>query len=205
MREWLVLIVVVVAIGSGVAYYTNTRHEVSTPAIQEPQIIPGISSIEYRDTEYGFSIEYPETASSSAVDFEGYVPLTQTPVMSFVLPSSMGEGTNLSEAGIYIGATTTPDVVAICSTSSIGVGETFVGTTSINGASFGVFTSAEVAAGNIYEATAFRAVHAGRCLEIVELLHFTTIANYPEGSVAEFDTATFQGYLRKMVDSLKLI
>lgn len=204
MRGWLVLIVIVVAVGAAVAYYTNTQHEISTPEVQEPQIIPGISSIEYRDTEFGFSIEYPETAASSNTDFTGYLPLTQTPVISFILPRSMGEGTNLSEAGIYIGATSTPDIMERCSTSSIGVGETFIGTTTINGATFGVFTSVEAGAGNLYDSTAFRTVHNARCLEIVELIHSTNVANYPEGTVVEFDKPKFQGYLEKMADTVKL-
>lgn len=203
MRGWLVFIVVVVALGAGVAYYANTQQEISTPVVQERQIIPGVSSIEYRDTEYGFSIEYPETATSSDTDFAGFLPLTQTPVKSFVLPASMSAGTNLSEAGIYIGATTTPKIVASCTASTL-AGETLVGTTTINGSVFSASTSTDAAAGNVYESAVFRTVHDGRCLEIVELLHWGNIANFPEGEVVEFDTPVFREYLEKMVDTVKL-
>ena len=157
--------------------------------------------MEYRDTEYGFSIQYPEIATTSPVNFEGYLPLTQTPIVSFVLPESMYMGTNLAEAGVYIGATTSPKIIASCSVSSAETGETAEGQETINGATFLVFTSTGAGAGNFYETKAFRTLRGGFCFELVELLHSTNIGNYTPGTIAEFDGAKFQGYLGAMVQT----
>lgn len=207
MRGWLVLIIVVVLVAAGLAIYSNTHQQIvqrpSTTSI--PEIIPGVSSVEYRDTEFGYSIQYPEIATSSDVDFGGYLPLTQTPIASFVLPRSMSQGTNLAEAGVYIGATSTPKVVASCGTSSPEVGETAEGTTTINDAAFSIFKSSGAGAGNFYDTTTYRTVHNGTCFELVELLHSGNIANYPDGTVVEFDKLKFQGYLEAIVKTFSFI
>ena len=70
-----------------------------------------------------------------------------------------------------------------------------MGTTTINGATWNVFTSADAGAGNFYESKTFRTVHGDTCFEMVELLHSGNIGNYPAGTVVEFDKAKFQGML----------
>lgn len=207
MRGWLALIVIVVLVGAGVAVYYNTygAEKRSAPPASRHEIFPGVPSIEYRDTEFGFSIMYPETATTSEVGFEGFLPRTQTPVVSFVLPRGISRGTNLIEAGIYIGATSTPKVVASCNAPSLPAGERAAGTRIINGTVFSVFRSSGAGTGNFYETKAYRALRGGRCFELALLLHSGTIGNYPEGTVVEFDRATFEGYLDAMVNSFSFI
>lgn len=203
MRGWLILIVIVVALGAGVAIYTNT-HQLQTPVDSTIiHIVPDVVSVGYRNAEFGFSIKYPETATSSDVNLESYLPLTQTPIVSFVLPRDMFAGTNLRDAGVYIGATSTPKLVASCGTSSPETGETAEGTTTIDGATFSIFKSAGAGAGNFYETKVYRTVRGEMCFEIAELLHSTDVGNYPEGTVVEFDKTEFQGYLGAMLQTFR--
>ncbi len=205
MRGWLVLIVVVVLVAAVLAIYSNTHQPQTVIGTSVVHIIPDVASAEYRDNEFGFSIMYPETATSSEVSFEGYLPLTQMPVVSFVLPRDMYTGTNLSEAGVYIGATSSPKVVASCGTSSPETGETAEGTTTISSTIFSVFKSAGAGAGNFYETKTYRTVHGGICLELVELLHSTNIGNYSKGTVVEFDHAKFSGILDAIVQTFTFL
>lgn len=204
MRGYLALVVLLVAVVAGFAVYSNTHQEIPTPDTSIPHIVPDTSTIEYRDTALRFSIQYPDIATSSPVEFAGYLPRTASPVASFTLPRSMFEGTNLGEAGVYIGATTSPKIVASCETPMPDMGELSVSSTTLNGAVFATATSSDAGAGNRYETTVFRAVHDGTCFEIVELLHWADIHNFgPE--TAEFDKAKFQGYLDAIAATFSFI
>ena len=199
MTRWSIIILILAILVAAYAVY-DTQHPRQTPLPQNtPQIIPGVSSVEYRDGEFGFSIFYPETANPSVTNYDGYLPRTQTPAASFVLPANMSLGTNLSEAGVYIGATSSPAIVATCASSSPELNETAQGTTTISGTNFSVFTSSDAGAGNFYETKTLRTVHGDLCFEIVELLHSTNIGNYDPGTVLVFDKTAFQGYLDAMV------
>lgn len=203
MRWWAIILLIAVALAA-YAIYSIQRQPVESPSNQFG-IIPGIANIEYRDGEYGFSIMYPEIAALSQANFEGYLPLTETPIASFVLPESMYTGTNLAEAGVYIGATTTPEVVAECLSAAPKSGEFATATTTINGVVYSVFVSMDAAAGNIYETNVYRTIRGERCFEIVMLLHSTNIGNYEPGTVAEFDKAKFTGYLAAVVRTFSFI
>ncbi len=115
----------------------------------------------------------------------------------------MSAGTNLAEAGVYIGATTTPSTVAVCTDLAPNSGETSLGTITIGGANFAAFTSTDQGAGNIYQGKTYRRVQNGACLEIVELLHYGNINNYTAGQVVQFDQAKFQGILDSIVQSYR--
>jgi hypothetical protein len=117
-----------------------------------------------------------------------------------VLPKSLSKGTNLSGAAVYIGASSSSS--ATKNWNKPLQGEISAGPVVLNGVSFAVFTRTDQAAGNIYDARFYRTLHKGVCIEVVELLHSTNIANYTAGSVKQFDKAIFQGYLASIVSSL---
>lgn len=214
MKNILLIVAIALVVLAGFLYYDGrTASTAVSPSTQAtttpsspvpPSIIPGTPSAMYQDATYGFAIAYPATASIQTPDtysFGGYLPLTQTPVVGLALPADLFKGTNLGEAGIYIGATSTPAIVASCAQPDAQVDETAASSTAINGVSFGVFTSTGVGAGNIYDETAYRTVSNGTCFEIVELLHSGNIGNYPTGKVVQFDRPTFKAYLDTMVNS----
>lgn len=213
------VLIILIAIGVGILFTSSQQLGSSTtapvaPSQTLPQVIPGVPSSLYRNDSLGFTIAYPSATptptdpSPTALQtsgFEGYLSVTQTPVVGFPLPMSLMSGTNLGEAGVYIGATTSPAVVAKCTQTSTAAGETSAGDMVVDGASFTVTTSTGVGAGNTYEMISYRTVHNDACIEVVELLHSLNIANYPPGTVSEFDRAKFSGILDNLVQTFVLI
>lgn len=206
--KWLVgIIIAIIVVIVGWFVWSN----VNTAKIGQPgttststtlaDIIPGITNQIYTDPHLSFSIEYPSTAISTSSFSAGYLPLTQTPRIAFELPNSMFQGTNLVEAGVYVGATTTPSVLTNCWSPSEQSNETQTGSTTIDGQDFGVFISTGAGAGNLYQQKAYRTIQSGWCLEIVELLHSGNIGNYPAGTVTQFDQAEYSGILDRIVQS----
>jgi hypothetical protein len=212
MKVLLWVIVTLVVIFGGYAIYESQSASTATPVTTAtttatttanlPEIIPGTPSVMYSDPQFGFSIYYPSTTVLETTGFDGFLPLTQTPVIGLKLSPDLYQGTNLTEAGVYIGATTTPSIVSACMSPSASSGETEASSTAaIGAAQFAVFDSTGVGAGNIYQEKAFRTVQSGTCFEIVELLHSGQIANYPSGSVTAFDETKFSGILDAMVNT----
>lgn len=205
---WSVVVVLVVVLA--IAGYIGILNPLSTQAPQTPivvtpdvaaDIFPDVASIQYTNTAEGFSMYRPATTESKTTSFESYLPLTQTPVVAFTIPNTMFEKTNLGEAGIYVGATTTPLITSLCMIPDASQGEVASSTRTINDVSFDVFTSNDAGAGNYYDRTALRTMYNGTCYEIVEMLHSAQIGNFPAGTVTPFDRNEFIGYLDAMVNT----
>jgi hypothetical protein len=180
-----------------------TTTDAPTTTIALPEIIPGVATVLYENERFGFSLYQPEDATIQTAGFEAYLPLTQTPAAAVVLPEALFAGTNLSEAGVYVGASSVPGAVSGWNQPAPGSAETAFGITDINGVSWAAFTSSEGAAGNVYEQRVYRTVRDGICFEIVQLLHSLQVGNYPEGSVVEFDREKFEGYLDAIARSFR--
>lgn len=205
---WITIGVLVVVLG--VAAYMGILSPSSTQAPQTPiavapsepvDLIPGVASVLYTNTADGFLMYRPATAESKVVGFEGYLPLTQTPVVAFTLPNDLFAKTNLGEAGVYVGATTSPVIVATCTSPSTAAGEVASTSRTFGGYTYGVFTSNDAGTGNYYDRTAYRTVHNNICFELVEVLHSSQLGNFPAGTVTAFDRPTFSGYLDAIVNT----
>ena len=155
----------------------------------------------HTDTKYGFSFQRPKDTTFLFKGFEGYLPLTKTPLVAVMLPPALFKKTNLVEAGVYVGVSSAPAATAKWKVPVSGSGEVAKGTTAVNGVTFAIFTSSEGAAGSVYEERTYRTVHKGVCFEITELLHSAQLGNYTPGSVVQFDKVKFGGYLEAIVDS----
>jgi hypothetical protein len=180
----------------------TTTSSSSTTSTTLPIIIPGVATVRYSNSAHGFSLLRPKSTSVKTSGFDQYLPLTKTPVVGITLPTGLFHGTNLGEAGVYLGASSAPAVVANWNVPVAGSLETAAGSTTIKGVTFDIFTSTDEGAGNMYEFKTYRALHNGTCFEITEVLHSMSIGNYTPGSVVEFDKIKFQGYLETIVDSL---
>ena len=207
---WAVIIVLVVVVG--IAAYIGILNPLSTQAPQNPitvtpdtpaDIFPGLASVQYTNTAEGFSMYRPTTTESKTENFESYLPLTQTPIVAFTIPNTMFEKTNLAEAGVYVGATTSPLITSLCNIADTSEGETATSTRTINDVTFSVFTSNDAGAGNYYDRTAFRTLRNGTCYEVVEVLHSAQIGNFPEGTVSPFNRDEIVGYLEGMVNTFE--
>jgi hypothetical protein len=77
---------------------TTTGAPTSTTA---SEIIPGVPSAYYEDGVV--SLTRPANSTITNAGFDQYLPLTESPQVAVVLPDDLFEGTNLLEAGVYIG------------------------------------------------------------------------------------------------------
>jgi hypothetical protein len=126
---------------------------------------------------------------------------------SLTVPSSFEPQTNFAEARLTIGRSGSQVAVADClkpdATSGPGVG---VATTTINGTTFSIFTSADAGAGNFYETTSYRTVHAGECFAVEYTIHSSQIANYPaEYHLQAFDKNKVTSVLDRIVGTFNFL
>ena len=169
--------------------------------IPNPEIIAGVESLQYSDSEFGFSFWYPAGAEVRKENLEGYLSLAKAGLAGIFLPQELFVGTNLGEAAVIVGISTSPDAVSKCEQINTTNDEKDLGPAMIGFASGHKFSAVGVGAGNIYESTIYRLVKNQNCYEIVELLHSGNIYNYDPGTVEEFDKNKFLGILEKMVQS----
>jgi len=195
----LVAAVLIFALAYGTPSTSSTAVSTSTIATST-EIIPGMQSAVYRNADYGFTIEYPSSTTPETTGFDGFLPVTQRPIVGLRLSSALFQGTNLVEAGVFIGASADMQVVNNC-LSPASDQEQALGTKTIGSTVFRVFSSTGAGAGNLYEENSFRTVRNGTCFELVELLHSGNIGNYPAGKVRPFDESALRRILDSMVDT----
>ena len=146
----------------------------------------------YANKAGSFSLRLPgilsETTSGYKID--ELFSRVLTPKMSidgtrFTIPTSTASGTNLSNDS-YFSVEHIADVTA-CN-ANLFFSET-QGTSSViqNGVSYSVATSSEAAAGNRYEETVYALAGTNPCIAIHYFIHYTTLDNYPRGTIVEFD------------------
>ena len=201
LKHWIIFLEVLL-IAAVVSVAVDTVREHSLEENDQPVIVSGIKSALYTNTEYGFSLWYPLNASVERSFSSGFLQGTQSPVAGIALPADMMKGTNLSEAGVFVGVNSAPAAVGNC--LSAAPGETASSTVQMNGATFSEFHSLGVGAGNLYDLTSWRTIAHGSCYEIAALLHSGNIHNYDPGTVKEFDESAFSATLRTIVDSFTL-
>ena len=202
MVRMLLIVIIAALLAAFAVYSNNNRPPVQTQATSTPTTTESTAGnpVAYQNDALHFTMMYPERAEKRNT-FDGFLPLTRTSVVGFSLPKDLFQGTNLSEAGVFVGATSTPNIVDNCLQPAAASNEATSSVTTFNGTIWNVYRSTGAAAGNIYDETAYRTVHGKYCFEVVELLHSGTIANYPAGSVTQFDMAKFSDILESIVQT----
>ena len=133
-----------------------------------------------------YTDEFAPTEVQVPVNIKGAPMLT----LAFIDPAFYSPRTNLIEAYLVLAATSDPAIVASCTQPSTQVAETVTGQVKVNNYTFTRSEFSGAAAGNRYDQTAYRTVWNNNCIELVFLIHSANIANYPAGTVVEFDRAT---------------
>jgi hypothetical protein len=162
----------------------------------------------------GFSIAYP-------IDFQpaDNYSLTPTPdwrlsangelgmkLFTLSIPSAFEPQTNFSDATLVVGKSATPAAIANCLTpdqldvpGALPPASTTIPTITINGAVFSIFHFTGVGAGNYYDTTSYRILHAGACYAVEYTIHSGQILNYP----AQYHLQPYDG--KKLTDVLNRI
>ncbi len=161
----------------------------------------GIQSVDtsswkvYTNTKYGFSFQYPsglELKEGPVPDFPmwRYGSMVQGDrVVAVGVLESQYPKTNLGFAGFHVGVSADPKEVAACLSPDY-PSEQMI-STSLSGVPFEFTTTTDVGAGNYYDITSYRTVHAGTCFALEIVLHSSNIMNYSETlGMKEFDRAS---------------
>ena len=162
----------------------------------------------------GFSIAYP-------IDFEvddNYSPASTTDwrldangapgmkMLTITIPRTFEPQTNFADATLTIGKSGNPGAIANCMAADVGgAPNASTTTTIINGLQFYVFQSSDAGAGNYYQTTSYRTLHAGQCYAVEYTIHSNQIANYPpEYKLQPFDEQAVSSVLDRIVGTLQL-
>jgi hypothetical protein len=160
------------------------------------------------NTSAGFTIAYP-------IDFptaDNYTPTPTTDwrvdgngtsgIKSFTLtiPKVFEPQTNFADATLTVGESGNNAAVQNCLAADQTDGPvTATSTALINGISFVVYHSDGAGAGNYYETTSYRTLHAGQCYAVEYTIHSSQIANYP----ASYNLQPFnEGKLTDVLDRI---
>lgn len=207
--------------------YGETKQYTTDVFVHEESVTPSASASESVDSYYknisewqtdqnngGWSIAYP-------IDFETNDVYSPTPVDNWREGSSGGPGlqpftltiprafepqTNFVGAALTVGMSSNSKAVAQCLVPETTDNQTSVATTTINGIVFTVVHLTDVGAGNIYETTSYRTLHAGQCYAIEYTIHSAQIGNYPpEYGLVPLDEVKLHDVLDRIVGTFKFL
>jgi hypothetical protein len=159
----------------------------------------------------GFSIAYPidfstnDNNTRTLVDDWATNAFGTTGVKAFTLtvPKAFEPQTNFADATLTVGESANSVALKECLTPSMEGPSTF-STTTINGIPFSVFKISDAGAGNLYETTSYRTVHAGECYAVEYTIHSSQIANYPASyNLKSFDETKINSLMQNVIQTFK--
>lgn len=149
--------------------------------------MPGSGEESYTSRELGFSTRAPYGfIASEAYSYSALGGSLRVPGVAFLVPKSLYEGTNLSPDS-YISVETIGGVD--CRPSSFILTSDPGRRVTLGGTSYLYAESRTAGAGNFYDEAVYVTGSGSRCFAIRRFAHFTNLANYPVGTVREFDRA----------------
>ena len=167
-----------------------------------------------QDGAGGFSVAYPidfDTQENARTPSTGWrLNAQNTPgILAFTLsiPRAFEPQTNLAGAMFTVGRSGNGTAVKNCLTPDPTAGESPLPVqATINGIQFTMFHSQGAGAGNFYETTSYRTLHAGECYAIEYTIHSTNIGNYPpEYGLQPFDRARVISVLDRIAATFKFL
>lgn len=195
----------------------NTKIASSTPgsSVAAYYANPAEWQTDANNTAGGFSISYP-------LDFDTQDNYSATPSTDWRLNSNGASGikyfmltvprvfepqTNFVDATLTIGASGKATAVAQCLIPDTGDGPaTATSSAEINGTSFTIFTSSGAGAGNYYDTTSYRTIHAGKCYAVEYTIHSAQIMNYPASyNLRPFNEKQIDTLMNTIVNTFKFM
>lgn len=156
----------------------------------------------YASSTLGLSVQYPpEFSLNDAYEYQ----FTQDKAIQgikFTIPESMATGTNLSsDSGVSVewlpnAHSCSADIYLLANVKAQSVTD--------EGREYSLATSTDAGAGNLYEEIVYALPDSSPCIAVRYFIHSTQIANYPEGTVREFDREALLGAFDKIRRSLTL-
>jgi hypothetical protein len=164
-------------------------------------------------SDAGFSIAYPidfeaDDNYSVAPSMDWRLGANGTPGHTFLtitIPRAFEPQTNFADAKLTVGMSQNDIAVNDCLTSdSTGLPNSSTSTAVLNGITFTVFPSADAGAGNYYQTTSYRTLHAGACYAVEYTIHSSQIGNYPpQYNLQPFNQSQIMSVLNRMVGTFQ--
>jgi hypothetical protein len=127
--------------------------------------------------------------------------------LSITIPAAFEPQTNFADAKLTVGDSGDSQAIAGClAPIASGIPGESMATTTINGAVFSVYKTADAGAGNYYETTSYRTLHAGECYAVEYTIHSSQIANYPaQYELQPFNETMLTDVLDRMVGTFRFM
>jgi len=150
---------------------------------------PGNLTQVYESGSYGFSIRYPEGYTANAdYKYQEFGPNKDKNGVSFTIPPSMAEGTNLGQdtriSVEEISSAKECDAGLFLDQGGLGLGVT---TTTDDRVTYSMASSTGAGAGNRYEEIVYAFPYTNPCIAVRYFVHYGVFENYPLGVVREFN------------------
>lgn len=153
--------------------------------VSDPGGLPQV----YENGQQGFSIRYPSDYKiNEGYQYYGFGPERQIGGVSFTIPSSVAEGTNLGRDS-YISVEEIPQAKECDPGLFLDEGALGVHNVSLteNNTDYLVASSTGAGAGNRYEETVYAIPYTNPCMAVRYFIHYSVFENYPPGAVRRFD------------------
>lgn len=160
----------------------------------------------------GFSIAYPidfatqdNNAATASTDWRmNSNNTTGVEYFTLTIPKSFEPQTNLADVTLTVGASKDASAVADCLSPDPSGEGTALSKATINGIQFNVFQSNDAGAGNIYQTTSYRTVHAGECYAIEYTIHSSQLENYPASyNLQPFSQSKIDSLMQNIIGTFK--
>ncbi len=185
---------------------TDVRFQTCTAARVAPAA-PGFET--YADQPQTFTFTFPTAFSVSGVPVGYGLSWTENATSTGMelarvdVPQSYEPGTNFGGAWFTVGVSSMPSALATCFRDTTGMGTGSTTQVTINGTPYTTWRSVGAGAGNRYDTTTFRTVHANECYAVEYTIHYGVLQNYPPGAVHAFDQQKVQNALESIVQSFR--
>jgi hypothetical protein len=165
------------------------------------------------NTSGGFTIAYPidfstEDNSSVAPSTDWRQNAGNAPGLeyfSLTVPKAFEAQTNFSDATLTVGASGSQSAIAQCMAADQSGGPaTATSSVTINNIPFTIFQFSDAGAGNIYQTTSYRTLHAGKCYAVEYTVHSAQIGNYPSSyDLQPFDQSKIDSLMQNIIGTFK--
>jgi hypothetical protein len=220
MQTWtktLLGIVIILAVLGAAWYSRHTAVPVAAPTISTSTPSGGATTTPavatYRSDRGGFTFQYDASYTmreDTSGPYSGWPFLTQqagTKSVTISISTTTQPQTNFAGAEFRVAYSSSSNALAKCAT--VDPNQNFPSAVSqevVNGIRFTSYKTSDAGAGNFYNTTSFRTLHAGACYAVDLMIHSTNIANYPpERQIQQFDAAKAESALRAILQTFKFL